>query len=286
MNSPIRYSVVLSLCFAGVSLVFLNSCDGTGRDAQVALEAAQAELSALKAAKAKLESEVKQAQEKVEQGQADLMKRNEELQKEADEAKAQFEKLQDEATKARKDLEEYMAKYKLGQRAKLKGVSLANLKTNSWQSFDAVVVKEVTPTELAFSHSQGIARVPLAQLAPDMQRKFLYDPDEVKREEEAKVVQATVADGLERIEGVDIGVMTKDPNRAVNPVVVQNLKQRILVRQQEIDKAKAEATRVKQAGDDRTNIGKYRLQVLSQRAARMREEIKALATMLEKELNG
>ncbi|MFN0129175.1 MAG: hypothetical protein ACKV19_21095 [Verrucomicrobiales bacterium] len=282
MKSPINFSMVLSLCLAGAAPVVLNSCDGYGTKAEAAHLAAQAELSALKAAKAKLESEVKQ----VEKGQADLMNRNEELQKEADEAKAQIEKLQDEAAKARKDLEEHMAKYKVGQRAKLKGLSLANLKTSSWQSFDAVVVKEVTPTELVFTHSQGIAHVPLAQLAPDLQRKFHYDPDELKRKEEAKAVQATVADELEEIEGVDVEEMTKDPTRTVNPVVVQNLKQRILQRQREIEKAKAEAMRVKEAGDDRTNIGKYRLQILGQRAARMRAEIKALSTMLEKELNG
>ena len=80
--------------------------------------------------------------------------------------------------------------------------------------------------------------------------------------------------------------MQKDPKRAVNPTVVLNLRNRIIARQKEVVKAKADAAKVRQAGDDATNLGKYRIQVMEERAARMRNEIKLLMGLLEKELNG
>jgi hypothetical protein len=240
----------------------------------------------LQKAKGKLEAEVKQMREAAEKSQAELLKKNEELQKEADEAKAQFEKLQDEADKARKELDEYMAKYKLGYRTKLKGQSLPVLQTVDAQKYEAVVLRDVTATEVGFAHSAGAARLPLAKLTPDLQKKFLYDPEEEKRVAEAKTAAANAVDGLEGVEGINALVVQKDPTRTVNPIVVHNLKTRIQTRQKEIEKAKAEAARVRANGDDRMNLGKYRLQVLSQRADRMREEIKGLVALLDKELNG
>jgi len=279
--SPVSLLLVLSLSVA--TPVLLTSCDGKARQAALV---AQEEVEALQKAKTKLEGEVKELRDEADKRQADLIKRNDELQKEADEAKAQFEKLQDEASQARKEFEEYMAQYKLSYRAKLKGQSLPSLQTIDSQSYQSVVLSEVTSTEVSFAHSGGVARVPLAKLPPDLHTKFLYDPAEVQRQEEAKTAAATAAEGLESVEGIDVPVVQTDPTRTVNPIVVYNLKNRILARQKEIEKAQSEASRVKNAGDDRTNIGRYRLQVLSQRAKRMREEIKTLANMLDKELNG
>jgi hypothetical protein len=286
MKFTIHPSLLLGLTLAVASPVLLTSCDP--KDQQAVL-LAQEEVEALKKAKSKLESEIKQLKEDTEKANAEQMKRTEELQKEADEAKAQFEKLQDEAAKARKELEDYMAKYKVGYRAKLKGLTLPTLQTTDDQTYQTVVFREITASEVAISHSAGAGRVPMEKLPADLQRKFLYDPAEVKQEAEAKVAAAAAVsglDGLDGIEGIDAKIVQKDPNRSVNPIVVHNLRSRIVTRQQQIEKAKAEAARVKRAGDDRTNLGKYRLQVLNQRADRLREEIKSLVNMLDKELNG
>jgi Skp family chaperone for outer membrane proteins len=278
LNIPSRsLGLILAVAFSSL----LMSCDNGSRQAALV---AQEEVEALQKAKTKLEAEVKQVRENSEKAHADLLKKNDELQKEADEAKGQFEKLQDEAAKARKELEEYMAKYKLGYRAKLKGQTLASLQTTDSQNYQAVVLREVTPTEVSFAHSAGATRVAMEKLPADLQKKFMYDPEEGKRLAEAKLMGAKAIEGLEGVEGIE--VVQKDPTRSVNPIVVQNLRNRMLKRQQEIDKARAEAAKVKNAGDDRTNLGKYRLQVLNQRAERMREEIKALANLLNKELNG
>jgi hypothetical protein len=283
MNYPPISSLCLGLALAAAAPSLLTSCDSKSNQAALL---AQEEVEALQKAKTKLENDLKSLREQSEKSHNDLIKSNEELQKEADEAKGQFEKLQDEAAKARKELEEYMAKYKIGYRAKLKGQSLPALKTADDNSFQTVVLREVTASEVSFSHSGGVARVPLAKLTPDLQRKFLYDPEEIKKQEEAKAAAAAATAGLEGMEGIDGTVTQKDPTRTVNPIVVHNLRTRISSRQRDIQKAQAEAKHVKSSGFDATNLGKYRLQILSQRAARLREEIKLLVSMLNKELNG
>lgn len=289
MNYSSLPSLMRSLCVAGAAVILLPSCLEDPKQTQ-AITAAQQEIDSLKLAKSALESDVKLLRQEAEKRQNELQRRTDELQKEADEAKAQLEQAQDEATEVRKELEEYMAKYKLGYRAKLKGTSLPALKTEDGHSYESVVVREITPVEISFVHSMGVARVPLARLTADLQRKFMFDPDEEKKKEEAaQAAAAKVANDLEEIggiEGIDIPMAPKDPARVVNPIVVHNLKQRILTRQEAIEKANAEARQVKSAGDDRQNLGKLRLQVLGQRVERMREEIKELANLLDKELNG
>ena len=125
------------------------------------------------------------------------------MQKESDETKAQFERLQDEAAKARKDLQEHMAKYRLSFRGKLKGQTLPTLKTTDAQTFQAVVLREVTPTEVSFAHSAGVTRVPMEKLTPDLQAKFMFDPREVKELEDAKAAATGVSAGLEGVEGIE-----------------------------------------------------------------------------------
>ena len=277
-------SLTLGLSLATVSPCVLTSC-GDPKAQQAALEA-QEEVESLKRANARLESEIKQLRTQAESGSAELMKRNEEIQKEAEATRAQFEKLQDEAAKSRKELEEYMAKYKLGYRAKLKGTKVAAFTTRDDQTFQNVEIREITPADISIAHNNGVGRVTMDKLPADLQAKFLYDPEEVKREEEAKEAAATAAKGLEGIEGVAGKIVQKDPNRRVNPVVVHNLKNRILTRQQIIEGLVKEATRVKASGDDRRNLGKYQLQVLKEKETRLRGEIAALVQLLDKELNG
>ena len=273
-------SLLLGLTLALTAPIFLSSCDTKAKEA--ALLAGE-EVASLQKANSRLENDVKLLREQSETRHNELLKQNEELQKEADAAKSQFEKLQDDAAKAQKELDEYMAKYKLGYRAKLKGQSLATLKTTESVAYQTVVLREITPTEVSFTHSNGVIRVAMDKLPPDLQRKFLYDPDEVKRQEEAQVAAATATEGLE---GLDGQVVQRDPSRSVNPIVVKNLRTRIQTRQKDIQKATVEAQRVKQSGFTSTNLGQLRIRVLDQRRTRLQDEIQALVAMLDKELNG
>lgn len=277
--STLPHLALVSLALAGP--LFLSSCD---KPSAPTADVVQEEVEAGQKAKAKLEAEIKLLRSETEKKQADLMKRNEELQKEADDAKAQFEKLQDEAAKARRDLEEYMAKYKLSYRGRLRGQTLPSLQTVDGQSYQSLVLREVTPTEVAFAHSNGSARVTMEKLPPDLQRRFLYDPAEIKRLEEAKAAAASPVEGLDGVEGLTKG--PKDPNRKVDPVVINNLRTRILNRQRDIKKAKAEAARLRDEGYETTNLGQYRVRVLQRRVVQLEDDVRTLVLMLNKELNG
>ena len=270
-----------SLCLALSGPLLLTSCDNQAGQTAVVV---QEDVEAGQKAKAKLEAEIKLFRAEADKKQADLMKRNEELQKEADEAKAQFEKLQDEAAKARRDLEEYMAKYKLSYRGRLKGQTLPTLQTVDGQSYQSVVLREITPTEVSFAHGSGAARVAMEKLSPDLQRKFLYDPVEIQRLEEAKAAASASVEGLEGVEGIVNA--PKDPNRKADPMVVHNLRNRIVNRQNDMKKARAEADRLRKEGYEATNLGKYRVQVLQKRVSQLEDDVRNLVLMLNKELNG
>lgn len=281
LSSSLSYSCLSSLGLLLSGPLLLTSCDNQAAPAAAVI---QEDVEVIQKAKAKLEAEVKLYRTEAEAKQSELMKRNEELQKEADEAKAQFEKLQDDAAKARRDLEEHMAKYKLSYRGKLKGQTLPTLQTIDAQTYQSVVLREITPTEVAFAHSAGSTRLPMEKLTPDLQRKFLYDPAELKRLEEARAALSAPVEGLEGVEGIVNA--PKDPNRRVDPMVVKNLRDRIVNRQRDIGKAKAEADRLRKGGYEATNLGKYRIQVLQKRVDQLEDDVRNLVIMLNKELNG
>ncbi len=276
------------LLAALLSALLLTSC----QDKQAAAELAEVEehLEELQQAKTKLETTLKTEKEQGEKRQRELLQQNEALQKSSDEIKAQFEQLEDDVAKAKQELRDYKSKYKLGVRTKLKGMPLPRLETTDRVGYQSLVVREVTPEEVSFSHSGGIARVPLAKLPRDLQQKFLYEPEEVKAIAEAKA--AATADAGSTLQGEDMmsaevaAVKQKDPTREVNPIVVMNLKNRIVARQQQIQKTNEEAAKVKKSGFGDTQLGKYRLQILGKRVNQLQGEIRRLLQMLNKELNG
>lgn len=262
--------------------MLITSC-GPSQEQTAAVTDLEEEVAALKKAKTKLETDLNTLREDAEKRQSDILKRNEELMKKNDELEGQFEQLQDEAAKAKKELQDYMSKYKLGARGKLKGLQIPKLDTAENGSFVAVVVREVTPTEISFQHSNGISRIPLAKAPADIQKKCLYDPDEIKALEETEKATKEATEGL-----AEIGdeVKMKDPTKVVNPIVVNNLKNRIGSRRQQIEKINKEIKQVQQSAFGDSAIGKYRVQILKQRAQRLSNDIKVLVNMLNKELNG
>lgn len=266
------------------------TCSCEDKQLVASLASVEEELAELEKTKSKLETTLKSEKTASENRQRELLKQNEELQKTSDELKAQFEGLEDQLAQAKQELRDYTAQYKAGARAKLKGMTVPRLETADNATFERVTVREVTAEEASFSHAAGISRVPLAKLPRDLQQKFLYDPEEVKEMEQARAAAAAAAEGTEQGEGVMAEelakVKQKDPSREVNPIVVMNLKKRIVTRQQQIKKSFAEADQVRKSGYGDTNLGKYRLQVLGNRVKKLQGEIKVLITMLNKELNG
>jgi predicted nucleic acid-binding Zn-ribbon protein len=261
-------------------LLALPACDKAGQE----LAAAQAaeELASLERTKSRLENELKLLRADFEKRQTEVLQRNDELLKSNDELKAQFEKAQDEAAKVKRELEEYMTKYKVSLRAKSKGLEIPRVETADNVVFESVVVREVTPKEVAISHSGGVTRIPLARLSPDLQRKFLYDPEEVKAIEAAEVAVAEAVKSLPEVAGVRM----LDSTRPVNPIAVRNLTNRITSREAQIKEAEKEAGAVNMSRYRNTNIAQYRINQLAQRVAHLRNDIVALRAMLQRELNG
>ena len=110
MKLPCQATLFLSLSLTATAPLLLTSCDTA---ASRAAASAQEDLELLERSKAKLEAEFKRLREETGLRQSELLKRNTELQNEADGAKAQNQKLQDQATQAQQDLEAAMAKFKI-----------------------------------------------------------------------------------------------------------------------------------------------------------------------------
>ncbi|WP_309400165.1 C1 family peptidase [Cerasicoccus maritimus] len=70
------------------------------------------------------------------------------------------------------------------------GLLLATLTTHAvdWrigdQVYHKVVIKEVTPRAVIILHSKGITQIPLADLPPEAQKKFGYDPEAAAADEQ------------------------------------------------------------------------------------------------------
>jgi hypothetical protein len=261
------------------ALVAMSSCNP---GAEKAAAAQTEEISSLERTKARLEHELKLLRADIERRESEIIQKNDELLKSNDELKAQLEKAQDEAAKLKREFDDYVSKYKVSLRSKAKGLELPRLEA-AQQVFEAVVVREVTPKDVSFSHAGGAARVPLAKLTPDLQRRFLYDPEEVKAIE---TEEAAVAEAIKELPEVEAAKALQDPTRRVNPIALRNLTNRITWREAEIKRVENEAFQVRKSSYAGSNIGQYRLGQLSMRAERMRDDIMLLRKMIERELNG
>ena len=59
----------------------------------------------------------------------------------------------------------------------LKGEHLPNLKTTSGKEYQKVLVRKVTPLDISVMHEAGATKIKLADLSPDLQKHFGYDPE-------------------------------------------------------------------------------------------------------------
>ncbi|MEM7143750.1 MAG: hypothetical protein AAF591_01365 [Verrucomicrobiota bacterium] len=56
--------------------------------------------------------------------------------------------------------------------------SFESLVTTTGKEYQNVTVKDVSPSEIKITHDAGVATIPLAQLPPDLQETFNYNPDQ------------------------------------------------------------------------------------------------------------
>ncbi|MGI8601590.1 MAG: hypothetical protein ACR2OZ_01190 [Verrucomicrobiales bacterium] len=227
-----------------------------------------------------LESELKLLREDFQNKYHNALKQAEDLQKANDELKQQLEKAQDEADKSRKELQEHLAKYKISMRQKAKGLQIPMLQAADGKVFEGVTISDVTPDTLSFQHSGGVSRLPLEKLATEWQKKFFYDPEEIKAIEAAKLAQAAASEAVPEAD------IPKDVASRVDPIILKRLKDRIFARKAEISRINKEAKSVQEGPYGMTNLSKLRLQVLRQRTLRLQDDIKGLQNMLHQAARG
>jgi hypothetical protein len=263
------------------SLLGLPSCGEPGEDPVAAASLAE-QTATFETARKRAEGARKLLQADFEKRQAEAILRYDTLVKSNDSLRSQLENAQDEAARTRGEFEACRARYKARLRAKAKGLALARVQTTEKTVFESAVVRELTPTEAAIAHSGGATRVSLATLPPELQSKLLYDPEEV---EAMKAAKAAAAEAIAAVKEV-VDIPVRDPIRLVNAPAVRILTNRIVSREAEILRAESEATGVKESPHAATNIGRYRIALLEGRVARWKNDLEALRTLLDLELNG
>jgi hypothetical protein len=268
---------LLLLC----SLAGLPSCGNPREDLAAETDFAGRKQS-LRESSMQMEREMKILRADFEKRLGKAILRYDTLSRANDSLRAQVEEVEDDAAETRGELDAHRARYKASLRAKARGLALPRLETTDGKVFEGVMVIELTPTEAGISHSGGATRVPLASLRPEAQAKLLYDRDEVEAMKAAGIA------GVDAIRGIEesVGVSVRNPTQLIDVAVVRTLTRRIVSRQAMILSAEREAAEVKNSPDAATNVAQYRIANLEGRVANFRNDIEALRTQLDVELNG
>jgi len=116
-------------------------------------------------------NEARAAERSLQNVRADAVRRE----KEATVERETQQKKLDDAIKA---LDDYKAKYRITSRSKAAGRKLARLDSGTGGVFEGVEILALTPGELRFHHSNGIATVALGQLNAELRDSLGYHPEE------------------------------------------------------------------------------------------------------------
>lgn len=83
---------------------------------------------------------------------------------------------QQQLTEKAAEFEKYKDQYREAARRAAKDEELAKLETRSGQTYEKVVIREVTPVGMQIRHQGGFARIPFEDLPADLQDRFQFDP--------------------------------------------------------------------------------------------------------------
>ena len=101
-----------------------------------------------------------------------------ELKKQFDELLQDNETKDAELEKLKKDFRDYKSKYRLTVREKILGKKVARLTTTKNETYEDVVVREITPVGLRISHKDGTGRIRFEHLDKKLQDQLGYDEEE------------------------------------------------------------------------------------------------------------
>lgn len=83
---------------------------------------------------------------------------------------------QQQLTENAAEFEKYKDQYRDAARRAAKDEELAKLETRTGQTYEKVVIREVTPVGMQIRHQGGFARIPFEELPAELQDRFQFDP--------------------------------------------------------------------------------------------------------------
>ena len=152
-----------------VSVLFTTSCDKL-----INKEPSDSESSSAESAQEQVEREriQKEQEEQARKAKEQEMAERERLERE------RLESEQEQAKrKAASDREELRMRTD-GARRQAVGRQIAKLETLKGDVYENVIIREVSPVGISIRHDAGSRRVPFEQLPLEMQKQFMFDPEE------------------------------------------------------------------------------------------------------------
>lgn len=145
------------------------------------------------------------------------------------------------------EIEAYKDKYRAYARGKAKGRELESLETRDGNTYQKVVIREVTPIGLQIMHDGGQKRIAFEQLPAGMQDEFQFDPKQkaaaVAKEEAMRDEHETAVTAAEQVAGQQAAMQREKDAEEKR----QNMLRAIAVKESRIESLKNEIKSLEEA---------------------------------------
>jgi hypothetical protein len=145
------------------------------------------------------------------------------------------------------EMETYKDKYRAFARGKAKGRELESLETRDGNTYQKVVIREVTPIGLQIMHDGGQKRIAFELLPAGMQDEFQFDPkqkaDAVAKEEAMRNVHETAVSTAQEVAGQQAAAQREKEAEEKK----QNMMRAIAVKESRIESLKNEIKSLEEA---------------------------------------
>lgn len=158
-----NYRQCLSATIASSLALMLCQCDDGG--ANIKIKGLKDELDQLNHQHYETQQQVSRLQSQIEASRAERKKLEEEKAK----VEVDRESAQKDLQQLQRDFETYKTKYKLSMRQRAPGLEVGNFTSADGKSYQRVVLKEITDTQVNFTHDGGIMKLHYKDLPESLQ---------------------------------------------------------------------------------------------------------------------
>jgi hypothetical protein len=145
------------------------------------------------------------------------------------------------------EIEAYKDKYRDYARGRAKGRELEKLETRDGNTYQKVVIREVTPIGFQIMHDGGQKRIAFEQLPAEMQDEFQFDPKQkaeaVAKEEAMRNEHENAVSAAQEVEGKQAAVQREKEAEEKR----QNMVRAIAVKESRIETLKTEIKQLNEA---------------------------------------